>query len=204
MALTIAAKILQIHRDRVKPGRERIYRATEEDAARICVGQGCPHPHLAIESLAAPMEVWWINAFGSEDHRQAITDAYLRNGPLMAAFAGIRQRREGLLDVDLDIFAEYKPELSRGQEWTVAGARFISVTITTQNDLPSGAVYDTSDGTRYVFTPAATELEASAAASRLNSKAFLFAVRPYWGMPAREWIAADPEFWKSSPAASLE
>jgi hypothetical protein len=31
----------------------------------------------------------------------------------------------------------------------------------------------------------------------------LFAVRPYWGMPAQEWIAADPEFWKLSPMARV-
>ena len=29
----------------------------------------------------------------------------------------------------------------------------------------------------------------------------VLAVRPYLGMPAKDWIAADPEFWKPNPMA---
>ncbi|HYL55646.1 MAG TPA: hypothetical protein VEU73_08740 [Gemmatimonadales bacterium] len=28
----------------------------------------------------------------------------------------------------------------------------------------------------------------------------IFAVRPNWSMPAPEWVAADPDFWRVAPA----
>jgi hypothetical protein len=199
----LTANLLQIHHDRVRRGSEVLYRVVEEDAARSCAMHGCPHPHLAIESAAAPMDVWWLNAFDSEADRQRVTDAYVSNLPLMEALADVRRRREGLLDIDADVFAAYTPELSRGDRHEVLGARFITVTIATGNDLPEGSVFETADGTHYVFTPAAT-YDLAAAAARRGPNALVFAVRPYWGMPARAWIAADPEFWSANPAASLK
>ena len=198
------SKIVQIHRDRVKPGHEPTYRAVEEEAARMCVEHGCPHPHLAIESLAGPTEVWWLNAFESEADRQRVVDAYRGNAALTAALADIRTRRQGLLDMDVDVFAQFKPELSRGQQWQIAGSRFIRVTMTTDDDLPPGTVFEDASGTRYVFTPMASGEVVSAAASPPDEHTIVFAVRPYWGMPAREWIAADAEFWRPSPVASLK
>jgi hypothetical protein len=119
----------------------------------------------------------------------------MSNGPLMAALSDVRRRREGLLDIDIDVFAHYRPELTRGGPWNIAGARFVTVTIATRDDLPEGAVFEANDGTRYVFAPVATEQDARAAAGRGGEDAIVFAVRPWWGMPARDWIAADPEFW---------
>jgi hypothetical protein len=195
-----ASTVLQIHRDRVRPGREAVYRAVEEEAARLCVEHGCPHPHLAIESLAGPVEVWWLNAFESEADRERVVAAYASNGPLSAALAEIHGRRQGLLESDIDVFAQYKPHMSRGVQLTVRGTRFMAVTVTRGDDLPDGAVFETSDGTRYVFAPTTT---AETALASGVEDTIVFAVRPYWGMPAREWIAADVEFWKSNPTASL-
>ena len=195
----LTGKLLQIHHDRVRCGSEAMYRSVEEDAARACAVHGCPHPHLAIESVAPPMDVWWLNAFDSEADRQRVSDAYVSNLPLMQALADVRRRREGLLDIDVDVFAAYRRDLSRGDRPHVLGARLITVTIATGNDLPEGSVFETADGTRYVFAPAATH-DLAAAAARRGNDALVFAVRPYWGMPAREWIAADPEFWRANPA----
>jgi hypothetical protein len=199
----LASNILQIHRDRIRRGREDVYRTVEEDAARSCARHGCPHPHLAMESLSEPVEVWWLNGFDSEADRQRVTEAYLGNGPLMEALQDIRRRREGLLESDIDMFAAHRPELSRGRSRSIVGARFITVTMTFGDDLPEGAVFETADSTRYVFTPSVTHEDALAAASQ-SKAAIVFAVRQYWGMPAREWIAADPEFWSAHPAASLK
>ena len=52
--------ILQIYREPLKPGSEDAYRAIEEDTARVCANLKCPHPHLAMESLTGPREVWWL------------------------------------------------------------------------------------------------------------------------------------------------
>lgn len=62
-------------------------------------------------------------------------------------------------------------------------------------------MFEASDGTRFVLRAVGTRDEADVAAAAVGSEATVFAVRAYWGMPAKEWIAADPEFWKSHPAS---
>jgi len=106
--------ILQIYREPLKPGRDAVYRAIEEETARVCATLECPHPHLAIESLTG------------------------------------------------------------------------------------------ADGARAIFRQAATRDEESLLAEAGGPETTLFAVRPYWGMPATEWIAADPEFWKVNPLAGVK
>jgi hypothetical protein len=195
----LESRILQIHRDRVKAGCEAAFRDVEERAARICAELGCPHPHLAVESIGDPGEVWWLNGFDSEEHRQRITDAYLSNAPLMSAFEHVRTGREGLLDLDEDIFANYNAGLSRGGHWTLSTARFLVITITNGPDLPEGAVFDAGGSMHFVFKPASRVEQAEQDARAAGHTARIFAIRPYWGFPAREWIAADLEFWKPNP-----
>ena len=67
--------ILEIYRDPVKPGSETPFKAIEQDAARRCVELRCPHPHLAIETLAPPIEVWWLNAFKLNRGRPGVLGA---------------------------------------------------------------------------------------------------------------------------------
>lgn len=191
--------ILQIHRDVVRAGREAAFRAVEEDAARACAKFACPHPHLAMQSLTQPNEVWWLNVFESGADRQRVTDAYAANGPLMAAFTDVSNRRRGIIAGESDIFANYRPDLCGGVEWQPAGARYVVVTSTSDNREIVGAVFEEQEGIRrYVFRPAATESEAQVAASSAGLDTVIFAVRPYWGFPAAEWLAADREFWERS------
>jgi hypothetical protein len=192
-------KILEIYRDFVKPGREAQFKAVEEDAARICAELSFPHHHLAIESLAGPSEVWWLNGFDSQAEIQQVRDDYARNPALVAALGGIGPRREPLIQSSVDLFATYRADLSLGAPWRIAGTRLFVVTVT-PNDPPGGSsVFEAPDGTRFGFRPAATPLEAEAVAATVTPGARIFAVRPHWGMPAPEWIAADPEFWRVSP-----
>ncbi|MGH7694985.1 MAG: hypothetical protein ACRENH_08390, partial [Gemmatimonadaceae bacterium] len=58
-----------------------------------------------------------------------------------------------------------------------------------------------ADGTRYVVRLATTRGAADDLARKAGAGTTVFAIRPYWGMPAKEWIAADPEFWGASPMA---
>jgi hypothetical protein len=78
------------------------------------------------------------------------------------------------------------------------------VTVTKSNRKTEGTVFETQDGTRFIFTPAQTLHEAGAKAAAAGSEARLFAVRRQWSMPDKAWVAADPEFWKSSPARRLQ
>lgn len=194
---------LLIHRDVLKPGVEATYKAIEEDAARFCAELKCPNVHLALESIKEPTEVLWLTAYASEDDKQRIIDAYAANRPLTEALAGISRRRQGLLSVDLDIFTAYRADLSRGDQWNPAGARFVVVTMAKRADRVDGSVYEAPDGTRFALRAFRTREPAGAAAAATGAEATVFAVRPYWGMPAEEWIAADPEFWKPNPAAKL-
>jgi len=201
MAREQPPNILEIFRDFVKVGREADFREVEEDAARICAEMSFPHHHIAIESLSAPQEVWWLNGFASEAEIQQVRDDYARNPTLVAALGAIGRRREGLTEPPVDVFATYRPDLSRGATWRIAGSRFFIVTVTAEDPPTGGSVFEAPDGPRFVFRPAGTRAEADALAAREPAGARIFAVRPYWGMPAKEWVAADPEFWKENPAA---
>jgi hypothetical protein len=192
---------LLIHRDVLKSGVEATYKAIEEDAARFCAQLKCPNVHLALESIREPKEVLWLTAYESDAEKQKIIDAYAANKPLTEALAGISKRREGLLRVDVDHFAAHRADLSRGDPWNPAGARFVVVTMTKRADRLEGSVYETPDGTRFVLRAFKTREPADAVAAAGGADTKVFAVRPYWGMPTKEWIAADPEFWKANPAA---
>ena len=145
----------------------------------------------------------WLTAFESEAEKQRIVDDYAANRPLTAALAGISKRREGLLTTDVDIFTAYRADLSRGDPWKPAGARFVVVTMTKRADRLEGSVFEAPDGTRFGLRPFSTREPADAAAAAIGPEARVFAVRPYWGMPAKDWIAADPEFWNANPVVKL-
>lgn len=82
--------------------------------------------------------------------------------------------------------------------------RFLVVTMTKDNRGLDGTVFETSDGARFVVLPADTREEADAKAADAGSDARIFAVRPYWSRPAREWITADPVFWPQSSQRKLK
>lgn len=195
-------EILQIHRDVLKPGSEASFKNLEEDAARICADLNCPHPHMAIESLTGEKEVWWLNVFESEAHKQSVTEEYTSNRPLMAALESIRLRRENVLRSQVDIFAHYRADLSRGTPWTLAGVRFFVVTVTNARPLVEGSVFEAPDGSCFVFRALGVREHADLAAAAVGREATVFAVRPYWGMPSKDWVAADPEFWRVNPGCS--
>ena len=198
-----APEILQIYRDSLKRGSEADFKAIEEDAARICADLHCPNAHLAMESLTGPTEVWWLTPYASEADKRRVANGYANNPALMAALDGIAKRKVGLVGTPVDVFANYRADLSRGALWNVAGARFFVVTVTKRDPHTEGSVFETVDGTRFIFRAVGSRQQAAAIAAASGSNTTLFAVRPYWGMPAREWIAADPEFWRLNPMAHV-
>jgi hypothetical protein len=194
--------ILQIYRDSVKAGGEAAFRAMEENAALVCAELGCPHPHLAIESLSGSHEVWWLNAYDSEDQKQRVAADYASNQPLLAALTRAVEGKQEVTGTPVDVFADHRPDLSRGAAWNVAGARFFVVTVTRGESSLDGSVFESPDGRRFILRPVRTRQEADLRAAAAGPETRVFAVRPYWGMPAKEWIDADPEFWKPNPMAS--
>lgn len=196
-----APDLLQIYRDSLRPGADDAYRKVEEDAARICAELGFPNPHLALESLSGPKEIWWLNAFASEDARKRVASDYAANRPLVDALEGIAKRKEGLVAAPVDQIGRYRPDLSGGAVWDPTGARFVVATVGRDAAGSGAAVFETQDGTFFVLQPARSREEAEAIARTAGPGATPFAVRPNWGMPAKAWVDADPEFWKPGPTA---
>jgi hypothetical protein len=191
-------RFLYIYRDSLKHGVDSIYGAIEDEAAQICADLKCPNPYLGVESLNGPHEAWWINAFPSEADTTRVVNAYARNRPLTEALGTIAKRKAPLVGTPIKGFAVYRPDLSRGPAWSVAGARFMLVIITRSRQPSEGSVWEIADSTLYVFRPARTRQEAEALSR--EQRARIFAVRPNWSMPAPEWVAADPAFWRFAPA----
>lgn len=189
------------YRDAILPGQEARYETIERDAARICAEMRCPNVHLAIESLSGLKEVWWLTPFTSEEDKQRILTAYANNVPLSTALAGITKRKEGVVAAPVEVFTSYRADLSHGATWEIARARFVVVTVTNGESPVPGSVFEAPDATRYIVRLTETHEATEDLARNAGAGTIVFAIRPYWGMPAKEWIAADPEFWKASPMA---
>jgi hypothetical protein len=206
-------RILEAYRDFLKPGVEAAYRPIEEDASRICVELKCPHSYLAIESLTGPKEVWFLNGYDSVAELKQVADAYEKNAPLLAALHQNVDRKKDLRSAEpFEVFANYRQDLSRGVPWTMGQGRFLVITIAKEHFQIDGTVFETDDRIRLgvngtqtrgqtddhiqlVVNAAQTRGQADTLAAAAGPQSIIFAVRPYWGMPATEWIAADPAFW---------
>ena len=186
--------ILQIYRERLKPGADASYHAIEEETARLAVALGCPHAYLGAESLDGLKEVWWFNAYASPDEPQQVAAQYAANTEWMAALVRNSERKASLTRDPVEVFAALRRDLTRGDPWTPGRGRFLTVEIASDPRLP-GTVFEASDGTRYVIAPAQTRADADAARAAAGAESFTLAVRPTLSFPAPDWIAADVSFW---------
>ena len=193
-----APRFMYIYRDSLKRGVDSAYRVIEDDGAQICVDLRCPNPYIGIESLNGPHEAWWLNAFATEADTARVANVYATNRALSTALGAVAQRKAALIGTPVQGFAVYRRDLSRGPAWSVAGARFIVVTVTRDRRPVNGSAWAMADSTLYVLRPVPTRREAEALARQANAR--VFAVRPNWSMPAPEWVAADPDFWRRAPA----
>jgi hypothetical protein len=188
---------MYIYRDSLKRGVDSTYRVIEDDGARICAKLRCPNPYLALESLSGPHEAWWLNTFATEADTARVAKVYATDRALATALDGVARRKAPLIGTPVNGFAVYRHDLSSGPAWSVAGARFIVVSVARDRRL-NGSAWAMADSTVYVLRPVPTRREAGALARQANAR--VFAVRPNWSMPAPEWVAADPDFWRIAPA----
>jgi hypothetical protein len=198
LAQVPAPRFMYIYRDSLKRGVDSAYRVIEDDGARICAELRCPNPYLALESLSGPHEAWWLNVFATEVDTARVARIYATNRALATALDGVARRKAALIGTPVQGFAVYRRDLSRGPAWSVAGARFVVVTVTRDRRAADGSAWAMADSTVYVLRPVPARREADALARQANAR--VFAVRPNWSMPAPEWVAADPAFWRSAPA----
>lgn len=190
-------RILQIHRESLKPGSEVAYREIEEDTARLQVKLGCPHPYLAIESLSGSKEVWFFNGYDSAAEQKQMVDDYAQNTTLLTALKRNSARKASLTGEPVSVFAKYRQDLSAGAPWVLGRGRFLVITVTRGISPGHGTVFEAEDGTQFVVMAAETRREADAAAGA-NPQSKVFVVRPSWSFPSKEWIAADSRFWRPS------
>jgi hypothetical protein len=199
--------ILQIYREFWKPGNIAANRKIEAEASRICVTFKCPHPYVGLESLTGPKEVWFLNGYDSPTEQTQVGEDYQKNPALIQALNQILVRKKPLSRAeDVNVFAEYRQSLSHGAPWIVGEGRFLVITViksavsTRSNPVVGGSAFEADDGTWFIFSAARTRQEADARAGAAGSQTRVFAVRPYWSLPAKDWIAMDPSFWGRSPA----
>ena len=91
-------QFLLIVREWLRPGIEDAYNDNEVRLASACATLRCPHPYLALRSVAKPREVWWLNAFASAQERDGLNDAYAQNEALMAVLAPLGKLKAPTLD----------------------------------------------------------------------------------------------------------
>lgn len=195
-------KFLLIVRERLRPGAEEAYAKNELEIAAACAALQCPHPYLALGSVAGPKEVWWLNAFASGEEKDELAPAYARNAPLMARLGPLGKRKEGFRESLITTLTKYRADLSARAAWRVGGARFFVVgNVTEAERQANGVVFESSDGQLFAFAPATSRAAADSMASRASPDAMILAVEPQWSFPAESWIAADPDFWRSNAAA---
>jgi hypothetical protein len=58
-------------------------------------------------------------------------------------------------------------------------------------------------GTRFAIMPAKSREEADALAAAAGPESIVFAVRSSLSFPAKEWVAADPSFWRSAALSKI-
>ena len=189
-------QLLQIVREPIAAGQEEAYEAVESETAMACVTLGCPHPHLALETLVGPKVVWWFNFFDSEEQRLAVTRAYESNDALMEMLKRSSDRKSRYTADVSDMIVRRRPDLG-GSAWQIAGARFVVVSISRAESPADGPVFEAPDGTRFAVRPRRTLQDAERAMR--DGTDIVLRIRPTWGLPAREWIEADRDFWSANP-----
>ncbi len=182
-------KLLQVYRDFPKSESFSEYVKIEEDAARTCVELHCPHPFLAMESLTGPKEVWFLNGFKSAADRDKVALDYANNPALKAALEQTAARKVGLIADPIELFANFRPGMSRGLLWTLGQSHFVVATLTLLSLKVEGTVYETEDGKRLIIKSAQSRGEAQKLAAP-SPDTQVFAVRPQWSMPGRNWAIA--------------
>lgn len=201
LAARAQPNLAQIVRESINPGNEGAYKAIEDESAQACADLGCPHPYLALEPVNGAKEIWWFNFFASETERQQVTRDYTENVPLMEVLMRNSARKSKLTGEVVDLVLTYRADRSREERWDLSELRFIVVTVGNDSTELEGSIFEAPDGTYLVLQPASTREEAECLAAQQPQSATLLAVRPWWGMPAREWIEADRDFWASNPNA---
>jgi len=70
------------------------------------------------------------------------------------------------------------------------------IAVTQDRPSSAGTVFQAADGTFFVFSPARTRKQADRLAASIPGST-VAVVRPSFSFPAKDWVAADPRFWRA-------
>ncbi len=199
MAQADPPQLLQVVREPISAGGESAYEEIEDEIAAACVALECPHPHLALQTLAGQKEIWWFNFFESEEDRLRVTRAYQSNRPLMEVLIRTSERKSRYTGPITDKVSRFRSDLGRETRWDIVRARYAVVTFGDSAVATGGPVFEEPDGGWFAVRFFRTLEDAKRFASH---GATVLALRPSWGLPAQYLIDADRDFWRANPAAS--
>jgi hypothetical protein len=194
-------QFLLIVRELLRPGSEEAYNKNELQLAAACAALKCPHSYLALATMTGPKEVWWLNAFASQEESDRLETAYASNELLMATLQNLGARKEDFREALTTTMTEYRPQLSGRAALRIVGARFFVISYARNEGETAGAVFESPDGDLFVIISANSRAVAEDMAARSAPGAIILEVQPQWSFPAEAWIDADPDFWNSNPVA---
>jgi hypothetical protein len=188
--------LLQIVRDKLKPGTEQDYGKIEEELARACFRLGAPNPYLALASITPPADVWWLNMYASESAGDRIKEGYERNTALMTTLRELSAKKVGLTDVPIDLMTKFRNDLSSSDAWRIGELRYAVVQELQAAASSAGAVFESAEGLAFVLVAAADRQTAEQRALPLGPAARIFEVRPRWSLPHDRWVSTNPQLWR--------
>jgi hypothetical protein len=184
--------ILQITIERIRPGGEARYGELEERMAETCRRLECPNSYLALESVAAPKEVWWFVEYAADAEVERVRRAYEQNPPLLTALAELAALKKNITDAPVEHMTKHRADLSVSAPWRIGSEPFVAIATQTA----AGSVFESSEHAMFTVVSAASLVEANAVAATLGPSARVFRVQPSWSRPAERWVAANPELWQ--------
>jgi hypothetical protein len=148
-----------------------------------------------MESLTGPKEIWWFNGFDSPEDQRQVAEAYEKNAPFSAALKENSDRKAPVTGKVIEVIVQYRPDLISGVPWILGHWRFLVIAVTRDRPSSDGTVFQAADGTFFVFAPARTRKQADRLAASIPGSTVLV-IRPALSFPAKDWVAADPQFWR--------
>jgi len=188
--------VLLLTKEKVRAGKLAAYDTNEARIAATCMRLRCPHAYVALKSVSALDEVWWLNEYASPAEKTAADHAW-QNHPSMKPLQPLSVRKDSLRQVLETTLLRRVAEASPGPPWSIAGTHFLLVAEAGAVVGFSGSVFQSPDGRQTMIAAAADLAEAQLRAAPFGQAVRILAVERRWSFPAAEWIAADSAFWRS-------
>jgi hypothetical protein len=187
-----APAILQITIERIHAGAEVRYGELEERMAETCVRLDCPNSYLALESVDAPKEVWWLVEYATDADVERVKQAYEQNRPLLSALADLAALKSDITDMPVEHMTKHRGDLSIAT-WRIGSEPFVVIA----TGAGTGSVFESAEQAMFTVVSVASPADADAVAAKLGPSTRVFRVRPSWSRPAALWVAANPELWQT-------